>query len=79
MVAQAGNEGRRLPIAEGCRIDASTALGGTAVASRHIGCSPGFVNKYQFFEVHRRLCFIPCQPRRLHVLAFLLAGVQRFF
>jgi hypothetical protein len=79
MVAQTCNEGGCLPIAERRRIDTSTALGGTAIASRHVGRSPGFINEYQLFDDHRRLRFTPCQPRRLHVLALLLAGVQRFF
>jgi hypothetical protein len=79
MVAQTGNKGGCLPIAERRRIDASTALGGTAVVSRHVGRSSGFIDEYQLIDVHRRLRFIPCQPCRLHVLALLLAGVQRFF
>jgi len=79
MAAQAGDKGRRLPIAEGGRTDASSASGGTAMASCHVGRCPGFVNKYELLDVHRRLSFTPCAPRRLHVLALLLAGVQRFF
>lgn len=79
MMAQPGNKGRRFPIAEGCRIDASTALGSAAIASGHVGRGPGFINKYQLFNVHRRLCLMPCQPGRLYVLALLFAGVQRFF
>ena len=79
MVAQAGDKGRRLPIAQGRRTDASTTLGGAAIASRHVGRGPGFIDKYQLFDVHRRLRFTPCAPRCLHVLALLLAGVQRFF
>ena len=79
MVAQSGNKGGCLPIAERRRIDASTALGGSAVASRHVGRSPGFIDEYQLFDLHRRLRFMPCQPRRLYVLALLFAGVQRFF
>ena len=79
MMAQTGNEGGSLPIAEGAPIDASTALGGTAIATRHVGRGPGFINKYQLFDVHRGLRFTPCQPRCLYVLAILLADVQRFF
>ena len=79
MVAQAGNKGGCLPIAEGRRIDASTTPGRTAIASRHVGGGPRFINKYQLIDVHRRLRFTPCQSRCLHVLALLLAGVQRFF
>jgi hypothetical protein len=79
MVAQAGNKGRGLPIAEGRGSDAATAFGSPAIASRHVGRGPGFINKYQLFQVHRRLRFTPGAPRRLHVLALLLAGVQGFF
>jgi hypothetical protein len=79
MAAQAGDKGCRLPIAEGHRTDASSASGGTAMASRHVGRGPGFVYKYKFLDVHGRLRFSPCAPRRLHALALLLAGVQRFF
>ena len=78
-MAQPGNKGRRLPIAERCRIDASRALGSAAIASCHVRRRPGFINEYQLFDVHRRLRFMPCQARRLHVLALLFAGVQRFF
>ena len=79
MAAQGGDKGGRLPIAERRRTDASSASGGTAMASRHVGRGPGLVNKCKLVEVHRRLRFTPCAPRRPHVLALLLAGVQRFF
>jgi len=79
MAAQAGNKGGSLPIAQRRRIDTSTALGGAAIVSRHVGRGPGFIDEYQLFDVHCLLRFTPGQPRRLHVLAFLLAGVQRFF
>ena len=79
MVAEGADKGRRLPIAEGRRSDASAALGGSAIASRHVGCSPGFIDKDQLFDVHRRLRFTPGAPGCLHVLALLLAGVQGFF
>jgi hypothetical protein len=79
MATQASDKGRRLPIAEGCRTDASSASGSTAMASRHVGRGSGLVNKYKLLDVHCRLRFTPCAPRRLHVLPLLLAGVQRFF
>jgi len=79
MVAQAGDERRCFPIAEGRRIDASTTLGGTAMVSCHVGGGPGFIDKYKLLDVHRRLRFSPGAPRCLHVLALLLAGVQGFF
>ena len=79
MVAQAGDKGRRLPTAQGCRTHAATTLGGPTIAPCHVGRGPGFIDKYQLFDVHRRLRFTPCAARCLHVLALLLAGVQRFF
>ena len=79
MVAQAGNKGGRLPTAQRRRSDASAALGGAAIAPRHVGRGPGFIDKHQLFDVQRRLRFTPGAPRCLHVLALLLAGVQRFF
>ena len=79
MVAQASDKGRGLPIAKGRRSDASTALGGTAVAARHVGRGPGFIDKDQLFDIHRRLRFTPCASCGLHVLALLRAGVQGFF
>ena len=79
LVAQGGDKGRGLPIAKGRRTHAAAALGGTAVAARQIGRGPGFIDEYQLCDVHRRLRFGPRLPRRLHVLAFLLAGVQGFF
>ena len=78
-VTQASDKGRRLPITERRRSDASTALGSTAIASRHVGRGPGFIDKYQLFDVHPRLIFTPRASRCLNVLALLFAGVQRFF
>ncbi len=79
MVAQAGDKGRRLPTAQGRRTQASATLGSATIAPCRVGRGPGFIDKYQLFDVHRRLRFTPCAPRCLHVLALLLAGVQRFF
>ena len=79
MTPQGGDKGRGLPIAEGCRIDASTTFGGAAIPSGHVGRGPGFINKHKPVQVHRRLRFSPSAACRLDVLAFLLAGVQGFF
>ena len=79
MEAQAGYKGCRLPIAERCRINASTTLGCTSIVSRHVGRGPGFIDKDQPFDVHPWLRFTPGAARGLHVLALLLAGVQGFF
>jgi len=79
LATQAGDKGGGLPIAKGRRSDAAAALGGTAIAPCHVGRGPGFIDENQLFQVHRRLRLGPCPPRGLHVLAFLLAGVQGFF
>ncbi len=79
MASQASHKGRRLPIAEWSRADASAAFGSPSVAARHVGRGPGFVNKHQLFDVHRWLCFAPRASRCLYVFALLLAGVQGFF
>lgn len=42
------------------------------------GCTR-FIEKHQLHGLDRRLFFLPLRPRRLHVRALLLAGVQDFF
>ena len=45
----------------------------------HACRGPRFIDEYKLFYIHPRQCFNPSSPRLLHVLAFLLAGVQGFF
>jgi hypothetical protein len=61
------------------RSDTALPPWSTPLAPRHAGGCPRFIDKHQLFEVHPGLRFTPCAPRRLHVLALLLAGVQGFF
>jgi hypothetical protein len=62
-----------------CRVDATLTSGGTPVASRHARRYPGFIDEYELFDFHRGQRLLPRFSRLLHVLAFLLAGVQGFF
>ena len=77
--AQRAYEGSDLPVAVRSRTQATLPAGSAAVAARHIGRCPGFIDEYELFCVHRGQSFDPCQARLDHVLAFLLAGVQGFF
>ena len=77
--AQRADKGRDLPVAVGRRTQATPPSGSAAVAPRHVGRGPGFIDEYELFCVHRGQSFDPCPARRDHVLAFLLAGVQGFF
>jgi len=79
IVPQTRNQGGRLPIAIRGRSDAALTSGGAAIAPRHVGRGPGFIDEHEFFYVQLRLYRAPGAPRHLHVLALLLAGVQSFF
>lgn len=79
IVPQTGDKGGRLPIAIRGRCDASLSSGRAAIAARHVGRGPGFIDEHEFSYVQVRLSRAPGAPRHLHVLAFLLAGVQSFF
>jgi hypothetical protein len=76
---QAAYESGRLPVAMRSRADAALPFGRSSVAPHHTGRCPGFIEEYKLFHVQARLRFKPFQPRRLHLLAFLFAGVQGFF
>jgi len=77
--AQSAHKGRRLPMPVRCRVDATPPSGRAPVASRHAGRYPRFIDKHELFDFHRGQRLQPCSARPLHVLSFLLAGVQRFF
>ena len=75
---KSSGEGCRFPVAKRCRADAALPFGGSSIASRHAGRCPCFIDEYELFNIHAQLRFKPCFARRLHGLAFLLAGVQSF-
>ncbi len=79
IVPQTRKKSGRLPIAIGGRCDASLASGRAAIATRHVGRGPGFIDEHELSYVQARLYRAPGAPRHLHVLALLLAGVQSFF
>ena len=76
---KSSDEGCRFPVAKRCRADAALPFGGSSIASRHAGRCPCFIDEYELFNIHAQLRFKPCFARRLHGLAFLLAGVQSIF
>ena len=77
--AQSAHKGRRLPMPVRRRVDATPTSGRTPVAARHAGRYPRFIDKHELFDFHRGQRLLPCFSCPLHVLAFLLAGVQGFF
>ena len=76
---QRAYEGGGLPVAVRRRTDASAALRRPAAGPGHVRGSPGLIDEYEFFYVHRGERFQPRLARQLNVLPLLLAGVQRFF
>ena len=79
IVPQTRKKRGRLPIAIGGRCDAALSSGRAAIAARHVGRGPGFIDEHEFSCVQVRLSRAPGAPRDLHVVALLLAGVQSFF
>ena len=77
--AQSAHKGRRLPMSVRRRVEATLTSGRAPVASRHARRYPGFIDKHELFDFHRGQRLLPRSARLLHVLAFLLAGVQGFF
>jgi len=77
--AQSADKGCRLPMSVGCRVEATLTSGRAPVASRHARRYPGFIDKDELFDFHRGQRLLPGFARPLHVLAFLLVGVQGFF
>ena len=77
--AQSAHKGRCLPMPVRPRVEATPTSGRTPVAARHAGRYPRFIDKHELFDFHRGQRLPPGAARPLHVLALLLAGVQRFF
>ena len=76
---QAGHEGSGFPVLMRYGGDAALAFWRTAVGAGHVGTGTGFIQKHQLGDIKHGLACPPLLPRGLHVLAFLLAGVQSFF
>ena len=77
--AQSADKGCRLPMSVRRRVDTTPASGRAPAASRHARRYPCFIDKDELSDFHRGQRLLPCLSCPLHVLAFLLAGVQGFF
>jgi hypothetical protein len=76
--AQGGDKRRDLPVAMRNPANQPAALRATA-GPRHVGTGAGPVDEHQPRRIKRGLILSPTLPRRGHVGALLLAGVQDFF
>ena len=79
VVAQGGDEGRRLPMTEWRVADQSLADLTPAVARRHGRGRPGFVDEDELPRVEGRLRLTPCGARGGDVRTLLLGRAKRFF
>lgn len=79
IVAQGGDEGAGLPVTMGDAGHAAFSLLRPAGPACHIGGDAGFIQEDQLAACQAGLIATPRFARQPHVLAFLLAGVQRFF
>ena len=78
IVAQGGDEGRRLPMTEWRVADQSLADLTRAVARRHGRGRPGFVDEDELPRVEGRLRLTPCGARGGDVRTLLLGRAKRF-
>jgi hypothetical protein len=76
---QPRNKRRRFPMPVRNAGDTTLADGSASITPRHVRAGASFVKKHQLGDVEFGLPFLPGEPRRLDVLALLLAGVQGFF
>ena len=79
VTAQGGDESGGLPVPVGRGPATAFAPGRAAPGGRHRGVDPGFVDEHQPSGIPTTLVVLPLMTCLLHVGAFLLAGVQRFF
>ena len=79
VTAQGGHEGGGLPVAVRHGGDAALPAGCAAARRGHTGAGPRLVEKDQACVIPARLLLPPFTACLLHVVALLLAGVQRFF
>jgi len=76
---EAGDEGRRFPMAMGDGGSQSFAFGRASVAARHIGGGPGLVDEDQLFRIEIELAFEPGLATFQKVGALLLGRVCGLF
>jgi len=79
ILAQGGDKGAGLPVAVGDAGHAAFCLFRASVSTRHIGGQTGFIKEDELAACQAGLIAPPVFARQPHVLAFLLAGVKRFF
>lgn len=79
IVAQAGQEGQRLPMPERSLAHQRRATWRPAAQPRHVGLDPGFVNEDQSARVQAMLMRFPPRPLAGRPNPILLARHQRFF
>lgn len=79
IAAQGRHESIGVPVAVGDFVYAALALLSSTVSARHIGGEARFIQKDQSGAFPSPLIAAPLLSRQPHVLALLLAGVQRFF
>ena len=84
VTAQPGNKGHGFPMAMGNAGDHPAASSTAPPEARHFRIDPGFIDEhdsaYLGWVRHKpSLTFAPQHPGRLHISAFLFAGVGGFF
>ena len=79
VMAQACDEGDRLPMSMGRVIDQSLAAWTTSSRSHHVGADGRLIEKHQSGRVEQALSPDPTSTRSGYVGSVLLVGVQRFF
>ena len=79
VVAQGGEEGRRLPMTERRVADQPLANLTPAVARRHVRRRPGFIDEDELARVEGRLLLPPCGARGGYVRTLLLGCAKCFF
>ena len=77
--AQACDKGGGVPVSVRHRSEAARPFGGPASGAGHLRADPRFIQEDQRRHIKRGLVGLPLGSCRLHVVAFLLAGAQRFF
>jgi hypothetical protein len=82
IAAQTGDEGLRLPLAEGGIGHEPLSLQAAPTQGRHVGLYARFIDEDEprRLAAHKRLAaLVPCPAGHLDVSAFFLGGQQRFF
>ena len=76
---QSGDERGGVPMSVRHGGAATCATWCASVTPGHVRRRPGFIQEDQLRDIQSWLGCLPLTPRRLHVGALVLAGVQSFF